>query len=309
MILSLKFLTFVWSLLAAGLPLSVGAQTKATATFSPLVDLNIQAIETKLGQSKIMDTPWNLEEQGIVLTNQGHKSGPSTLVTDKGAKASAKGDQAPLQDTGQATGQATGLASGQDLNLSKANDRQRLNVNGLSIGQALSLEAINVTNEMVSPEKTAAIAPADSNPDRSDPAPDPNTTERIALARQLLAIDGSEDTIRSYIATEHMKLIIGEVNKYININNLSDTDRYRLSIIANTAALDLGDRILDMNARLHAFHLTRNELMLLIKDLDIPAQKKLTRIRLEDNGRLDKRAELELQLAQLQIIKAFQNTP
>ena len=52
--------------------------------------------------------------------------------------------------------------------------------------------------------------------------------------------------------------------------------------------------------------LTKPELLELIHALDVEPQRKLTRLRLEDDGSLDKQAELEIQLAQLQIIKAFE---
>jgi hypothetical protein len=100
--------------------------------------------------------------------------------------------------------------------------------------------------------------------------------------------------------------VVNEVNKYLNINSLPENERYRLSAIVATAAADLSERILTLNARTQARIMTKPELSQLIVDMDIDAQKKLTHLRLEDDGTLDKQAELEIQLAQLQIIKGFE---
>lgn len=141
----------------------------------------------------------------------------------------------------------------------------------------------------------------------ADQAPlDPAVVERIGLARQMMAVDGTEDLVRQVVSRLHMKIIVTEADKYLKINQLSEADRYRLSGIVANVATELGDKILTLNARHYAALLTSEELLQLIHDLDIAPQKKLTRMRLEDDGSLDRQAGVELELAKWRIIKAFE---
>lgn len=195
-----------------------------------------------------------------------------------------------------------GLSEGQDLSVLEMPQNQGFRTEGLAEGQSLSFAGLDISSALT-PQSISQSSPESEAPKALDPA----VVERIKLARQLMAIDGTEEIIRHYVNTVHMKLIIAEVNKYVVINNLSESERYRMAAIANSAAIELGDKILNLNARVQASQLSRDELMLLIHDFDIDAQKKLTRMRLMDNGDLDKQAALEMQLAQLQIIKAFEN--
>ncbi|MDI7776036.1 hypothetical protein [Asticcacaulis sp. EMRT-3] len=52
--------------------------------------------------------------------------------------------------------------------------------------------------------------------------------------------------------------------------------------------------------------LTKSELLQLLAAFDIDAQRKLTTIRLGDNGKTDRAAALDLGLAQYQIVKQYE---
>ncbi|ESQ77152.1 hypothetical protein ABAC402_01770 [Asticcacaulis sp. AC402] len=138
------------------------------------------------------------------------------------------------------------------------------------------------------------------------PGLNPAFEERMGLARTLFRVDGTEDLIRHFVSTEHMKLIIQEVARHIDFNKLTETDRYRLATIAAVAQTELEDKVLDLNARTQAGILTAPELMQLIAAFDIDPQRKLTHLRLNDDGKIDRAAELDLRLAQYQIVKQFE---
>ncbi len=131
--------------------------------------------------------------------------------------------------------------------------------------------------------------------------------ERIGLAKALFHIDGTEALLRSYVATEHMKLIIGEVANHIDFSKLSESDTYRLSAIAAQAQTELQDKIILLNARVQAQTLTKPELIQLLAAMDTDAQRKQTALRLADDGTVDREAELDIRLAELQIVKAFES--
>lgn len=130
--------------------------------------------------------------------------------------------------------------------------------------------------------------------------------ERVELARQMLEVDGTEAIIRHFIGEVHMRLIIGEVGKYIDFNSLSESDRYRLATIVATVSTDLGDKILLLTARGHAQNLSKEELLYLARINDTDAQRKLTQMRIDDTGELDKNAELIMQISALKIVQEFE---
>jgi hypothetical protein len=68
----------------------------------------------------------------------------------------------------------------------------------------------------------------------------------------------------------------------------------------------LEDRIIDMNARAFAGKFGSSELNRLIRAMDNPAQKKLTAMRLADDGSLDAGASKRLQAASNAVVKAFE---
>ncbi|EGF92543.1 hypothetical protein ABI_09800 [Asticcacaulis biprosthecium C19] len=131
--------------------------------------------------------------------------------------------------------------------------------------------------------------------------------ERVGLVRTLYRVDGTEELVRFFVSREHMKLIIQEIARHIDFNTLSETDRVRLATIAAVAQTELEDRILDLTARNQANTLTSQEVMQLIVAFDIDPQRKLTLLRLNDDGKIDRAAELDLRLAQYQIVKQFES--
>lgn len=139
------------------------------------------------------------------------------------------------------------------------------------------------------------------------PVTDPTVEERIGLVRALYRIDGTEEIVHEFIATQHMKLIIAEVAKHIDFSKLSDSDKYRLAAIAAVAQTELEDKIIRMNALIQAQVLSKPELLQLLAAYDSDAQRKLTDMRLHDDGSVDRSAELDIRLAQYQIVKAFES--
>lgn len=131
--------------------------------------------------------------------------------------------------------------------------------------------------------------------------------ERLQLALRLVGIDGTEAIVRHHVNEVHMRLIVTEVSKYIDFARLSENDRYRLAGSTAVAATELGDRIVQLYAHVHAYNLTREELLELISAYDTEPQRKLTALRIEDTGALDRNAELQMQIAILSIIQQFES--
>lgn len=135
---------------------------------------------------------------------------------------------------------------------------------------------------------------------------DPVFEERIALIRTLYRVDGTDALVRHFVGTVHMKLIITEVNNHVEIAKLSDSDKYRLSAIAAAAQTELEEKVLNMNARQQAANMTKPEIMTLITAYDTEAQRKLTGQRLGDSGKLDRALDLDVRMAQYQIVKQYE---
>ena len=136
---------------------------------------------------------------------------------------------------------------------------------------------------------------------------DPAADERIALARTVFKVDGTDEVVRHQISTTLMKVIIGEVAKHIDFNKLSETDKYRLSAIAASAQTELEDKVLNLDARAEANYLSKQDLTLLIVAYDNDAMRKQTKLRLADTGKTDSDDALDLTMAQIQIVKAFES--
>lgn len=134
----------------------------------------------------------------------------------------------------------------------------------------------------------------------------PALEERVGLARAVFQIDGTDAIIRHFVATEHMRLIITEVANHIDFSKLSESDKYRLSAIAAAAQAELEDKIINLNAVIQANNLTKPELLQLLAAYDSEAQRKLTHLRLNDDGKIDRSSELDIHLAQYQIVKAYE---
>lgn len=135
---------------------------------------------------------------------------------------------------------------------------------------------------------------------------DPALDERIALARTVFKVDGTDDLIRHFVATQMMKVVIAEVAKHIDINKLSETDKYHLSAVAAAAQTELEEKVLNLDARVEANFLTKSDLTLLIVAYDNDAQRKQTQLRLGDTGRSDRAAALDVTMAQFQIVKTYE---
>lgn len=150
----------------------------------------------------------------------------------------------------------------------------------------------------ITAEDQAQVAAAAS----SDPVMD----EKVGLVRTLYRVDGTDALLRRFVATQHMRLIITEVNNHIDINKLSEADRYRLSAIAAQAETELEDKILGMDARAQAVSLSKPDLLTLITAFDSDAQRKMTQLRLADSGKLDRAIDLDVTMAQLQVVKKYE---
>ena len=182
----------------------------------------------------------------------------------------------------------------------------------LEASSALDTEAQRIVSRIVFPSLSEVLAasedPTPFSTTPEDPAPtDPALAERMALARRLMLIDGTDDRVRQSVSRVHIKRIVLEVNKYIKINQLSENERFHLSNIVTAQTTKLGDRILDLYARHFAALMSNEDLLQLIHDLDIAPQKKQTRALLTDTDSLDRQADLELEIAKLQIVKTFES--
>ena len=141
----------------------------------------------------------------------------------------------------------------------------------------------------------------------ADDVSDPALAERIGLARALFRVDGTDALIRHVVETEHMKLIIAEVARHIDFSKLSESDKYRLAAIAANAQAELEENILNLSAAQTAQLMTKPDLLQLLAAFDTDAQRKLTAVRLGDNGKTDSLAELDIRLAQYQIVKQYES--
>jgi hypothetical protein len=166
--------------------------------------------------------------------------------------------------------------------------------------------ALAVVAAMKDPGNTTAEAAASY---AATPAlnAEPLLEERIALVRAVYRVDGTEQLIRHFVGIQHMQLIIAEVARHIDFSKLSETDKYRLAAIAAVAQTDLEDKIIRMNALVQAQNMTKPDLLQLLAAYDNDAQRKLTDMRLNDDGKVDRAAELDIRLAQYQIVKAFES--
>ncbi|WP_333591636.1 hypothetical protein [Brevundimonas sp.] len=149
----------------------------------------------------------------------------------------------------------------------------------------------------------AAPTPAAANPSDADTA----LIQRIALARSLLEADGTAETAISFVRKNHRILIAREINKHIEVNTLPAEDRARLTTIINAELATLTDRILQLSAVRYAQTFSRAELAGLIAAYDIEAQRKLTAMRISDDGSLDRRAEAALQAATQRALTTFES--
>lgn len=246
------------------------------------------ALDAFLAQSRLLhdSTPkaqTNL--QGPVTADAGKPRSPSvsTAVEDVLAKAGT-----PLSS--ESTGLNLAIGQGRLPVIPAMED--------LDHATARAMVAAFTRPAGITAEDRAQIAAAAS----SDPVMD----EKVTLVRTLYRVDGTDALLRRFVATQHMRLIITEVNNHIEINKLSEADRYRLSAIAAQAEAELEDKILTMDARAQAGILSKPELLTLITAFDTDAQRKMTQLRLADSGRLDRAIDLDVTMAQLQVVKKYE---
>jgi hypothetical protein len=238
----------------------------------------------------------------------------SRLLHDTTPKAQANGQGPVTADAGKAKPSAPSTAI-EDILLKSGNpiDGESTAMN-LAIGQGRlpTVPAMADLDHATSRAMVAAFnkAPGTTAEDQAQIAAaassDPVMDEKIALVRTLYRVDGTDALLRRFVATQHMRLIITEVNNHIQINQLSEADRYRLSAIAARAETELEDKILTMDARAQARALSKPELLTLITAFDSDAQRKMTALRLADGGKLDRAIDLDVTMSQLQIVKKYE---
>ncbi|MGZ3305885.1 MAG: hypothetical protein ACXU8U_08490 [Asticcacaulis sp.] len=163
--------------------------------------------------------------------------------------------------------------------------------------------ALAIVKAFQAPPGTAEQAAIDAADNA--PAADPAMDERLALARTVFKVDGTDQIIRHFVEAGMMRAIVTEVAKYIEITKLSDSDKYRLAAIVGAAQTELEEKVLNLGGRIEASWLTSADLKMLIAAYDNDAQRKLTEMRLHDNGDSDRRSMNDLQLARDLIIRDY----
>lgn len=114
--------------------------------------------------------------------------------------------------------------------------------------------------------------------------------ESQSPARHLLEVEGTGALTRSMVVRSHMEAVMAAVEAQTGMGGLSEAERYRLTSITAQEGARLADKILAQIADTCAQGLTDEEIAQLTAAMDVPAQKKLTRLRMTDDGSLDARA-------------------
>lgn len=129
--------------------------------------------------------------------------------------------------------------------------------------------------------------------------------ERTDLVRALYVVDGTEELTEKALMETMLPVVMNLVSTQIDFKSLSDKEKARLANIVGPAFYVLTERLMLLAAQSHAVDLTKDEIKTLIKTFDIPAQRKLTQVRLKDDGTIGRRATNELKFAHHQIIREF----
>jgi hypothetical protein len=315
---SISFQTLIAGVMAAAM-IATGIPA-AQAAGVPLTPEQSKKVAAYLAQSPVMParTPTNVQAaiaNGVMLAMT--QAGPApvtasaaTTVTPAPSLAVA-GSEVPSPT---AASRSRGMLA--ILNVGAPESTPAEITYGLAAGQGVA-PSVPVTDAFVHDTAIAMVA-AFQKSDRktadavatyaATPALDPAVEERIALAQAVYKIDGTDALIRHFVAVTHMRLIIQEVARHIDFSKMSETDKYRLAAIAAVAQTELEDKIIRMNALIQAQNLTKADLLQLLAAYDTDAQRKLTNMRLHDDGKVDSAAELDIRLAQYQIIKAYEST-
>ncbi|MDV6331784.1 hypothetical protein [Asticcacaulis sp. 201] len=315
--MSISFQTLIAGVIAAAM-IATGIPV-AQAAGVPLTPEQSKKVAAYLAQSPAMParTPTNVQTaiaNGVMLAMTQAEPAPVTAsavptVTPAPSLAVA-GSEPPSSTASRSRGM---LAI---LNVGAPESTPAEITYGLAAGQGVA-PSVPVTDAFVHDTAIAVVA-AFQKSDRktadavatyaATPALDPAVEERVALAQAVYKIDGTDALIRHFVAVTHMRLIIQEVARHIDFSKMSETDKYRLAAIAAVAQTELEDKIIRMNALIQAQNLTKADLLQLLAAYDTDAQRKLTNMRLHDDGKVDSAAELDIRLAQYQIIKAYEST-
>lgn len=291
---------------------AVSAHAQTAMTFN-----QSSQMQAYLNQSTATPMRTPTETQGEI--NRAVMQAMSSMTPEQLAQATA----APVV----ATAEAMSMAADETAPVKKVKTRGMLAILDLGAPEAGSS---GITYGLAAGQGAAPVVPASANFDHetaaailtafkapgqtaesaatyaATPVIDPAVEERIDLARAVYRIDGTDALVRHFIATQHMKLIIEEVARHIDFSKLSESDKYRLAAIAAVAQTELEDKVIRMNALVQAQVLSKPELLQLLAAYDTDIQRKLTDLRLHDDGKVDRAAELDIRLAQFQIVKAFE---
>lgn len=273
------------------------AQTASVAPdmTPPKLDLNKFLEQSKALHDNNPQAPGSLTALGP--KNLAEIAAPKTPVSAPLPKASAEAIDRVLALTAGGEVDSTAVADGLSVGMGRTPAIPAMQSLDRATARAV-VEAFSAPGGMTAYDKAQIAAAGSTNPELD---------ERIALVRTVYRVDGTDALVRRFVATQHMRLIITEVNNHIDISRLSESEKYRMAAIAAAAQTELEDKILDMDARLQAQNLSKPELMTLIAAFDTEAQRKMTQMRLADDGKLDRAVDLEIKLAQIQIVKKFES--
>lgn len=117
------------------------------------------------------------------------------------------------------------------------------------------------------------------------------------LASQLLRVDGTAESTRGLFSVSYLPMIVEEVAKYIDFSALSPADNERLAQISKAEIERLTQRTLELKARSYAEALSEDDIRVLISAYDTPTNRKLSKLREEDDGSIDARSEITIENA------------
>lgn len=301
-----------------GLTLALGVMTAAAVPAAPAAAQSATAPQYR----RLMEM--NGVARNVRLAVANHRAWIVQVVTERNGAPLTPAQQARLEVAmGAVLDPVTertldSIAQAQSPNFSDADISALIAANG-SAAAGRYAAAKFASNEELAPEIQACMAAAavaiilGYRDGAESPGPlvvrgaDAAETERMALVRRLFAVDGTEALVSQFVRRSHIELILQEVGKHLDFDSMSEDDKRRFVAIATVEQENLIENILNLNARSQARLLSRADLETLIGAYDIPAQRTLTRIRLEDTGELDRQAATLLQAAAEQVIDDFEN--
>jgi len=144
------------------------------------------------------------------------------------------------------------------------------------------------------------------DPSYVDTSAPPSSDPRVLQAEALYRVDGTTDLIRHTVDQTQMPLVLGQVQNYVDVASLTADEKYRMATIAVSAQTQLGDRIIGLSAENVSRVLTVADLKTLTAVMNIPAQRKVTQLRLNDDGSVDAAAGAALDSAESEIIRQYE---